>query len=120
MAIAMRVHLFAGAWPSIPVNIIDIITIVAVVFISVLTDIEVIKSDSKDSGSYRGKVLACAAHQFTLALSALDHEDYAVYKSRKYYRITYTNHRRRVYDDVIEPFPQRAQKLFHAFRTYQF
>src|SRR6266498_1210797 len=112
--------LFPHADFRVPIDVIDVLAIVAVIIIAVLTNIEVIKSDSEDPGPHGGKVLASAAHRFAFAFPALDHKDYAVYEGRKDYRVAYTDHRRRVYDDVIEPFSQRAQKLFHAFRTYQF
>src|SRR5262249_15613619 len=108
------IYLFPRAGSYVSIYIIDVLTVVAVIIVAILTDIEVIESDSKDFGSYGGKVLACAAYQIALALSTLDHEDYAVYKSRKDYRVTHIDQRRRVYDDEIEPFRQRAQNLFHV------
>ena len=68
---------------GVTVDVIDVLAIVAVIIIAVLTNIEVIKSDSEDSGPHGGKVLTCAAHRLALAFSALDHEDYAVYEGRK-------------------------------------
>src|SRR5262245_31265670 len=115
-----RYRLFPHADFRVPVDVIDVLAIVAVIIIAVLTNIEVIKSDSEDPGPHGGKVLASAAHRFAFAFPALDHEDYAVYEGRKDYRVAHADHRRRVYNDVIEAFAQRAQKLFHAFRTYQF
>src|SRR4030095_10884726 len=113
-------HLFSYVDFRVSIDVIDVLAIVAVIIIAVLTDIEVIKCDSEDPGPHGGKVLASAAHRFAFAFSALDHEDYAVYEGRKDYRVAHADHRRRVYDDVIEAFTQRAKKLFHTFRTYQF
>src|SRR5262245_20580065 len=115
MRASLFIYLLPRADSRVPVDVIDVLTIVAVIIKAVLTNIEVIKSDSEDSCAYGGKVLAGAAHRFALAFSALDHEDYAIYEGRKDYRIAHADHRRRVYDDVIKAFTQRAKKLFHAF-----
>src|SRR5262245_51144502 len=101
-------------------QVIGIITIVVVIIITFLTNIEVVKSNSKDFSSYSRKVLTDAAHQCVLALPTLNNKDDTVYQGRKDDRIGDSDKRRRVQDDVIESLLQRAEQIFHVFRTYQF
>src|SRR5215471_10117282 len=90
-----------------------VVAVIVVVIVALALKVQVVQDDPEDLGADAGELLSGPPHDFTRALSTVNHENHPVNESRQDHRVCYMHQRRRIDEYMIEPPAQRLDHLLH-------